>query len=156
MLCLAAWGLLLVACGGGETTPPSDQDQGPRPNSGLREVTLSIGDVTLTAEVADTPETRSVGLMYRDRMPKDHGMIFIFEKPDFQRFYMKNTRIPLDIAFIREDGTIDQVKQMKPYSLERTYSQHRAKYALEMNQGWFEANRVGPGDRIDLSPLEKP
>jgi uncharacterized membrane protein (UPF0127 family) len=143
--------IILVSCEE-EATPPGKK--GPRPNSGLREITISIGEVGITAEVADTPEIRRVGLMHRDEMPRDHGMLFIFEKTDFQRFYMKNTRIPLDIAFIREDGTVDQVKQMKPYSLERTYSQHKVKYALEMNEGWFEAHGLGPGDRVDLSALE--
>jgi len=144
--------LILAACG--EKAPPPPKP-GPTPVTDLRETTLRIGDVPVTAEVADTDKTRQVGLMYRDSMPENHGMIFIFEEPDFRRFYMKNTRIPLDIAYIRDDGTVDQVKQMKPYSMEIIHSQHKVRYALEMNQGWFRKHGFGPGTRVDLSGLEE-
>jgi uncharacterized membrane protein (UPF0127 family) len=144
--------LILAACG--ENTPPPPKP-GPTLATGLPEITLQIGEVAVTAEVADTAKERQLGLMYRDSMPENHGMLFIFEEPDFRRFYMKNTRIPLDIAFIRDDGTIDQVKQMHPFSMDLVYSQHRVRYALEMNQGWFERHGFGPGDTVDLSELEE-
>jgi uncharacterized membrane protein (UPF0127 family) len=142
--------LLLAAC---EKNAAPKPKPGPTPATGLPEITLRIGDVAVTAEVADTPKERQLGLMYRDSMPENHGMIFIFEEPDYRRFYMKNTRIPLDIAFIKDDGTIDQVKQMQPYSMDLIYSQHKVRYALEMNQGWFERHGFGSGDRVDLSEL---
>jgi uncharacterized membrane protein (UPF0127 family) len=66
---------------------------------------------------------------------------------------MRNVKFPLDIAFLREDGTIDEVKQMKAASADLTYSQHKVRYALEMNEGWFEGHGIGAGDRVDLTPV---
>lgn len=148
---IAGWSalLLVAAC----SREPVEPERGARPNEGLREVELSIGDIRITAEVADTEQTRMIGLMHRDSLPADRGMLFVFPKTDYRTFHMKNVKFSLDIAFLREDGAIDEVKQMKAGSVARTYSQHRVKYALEMNQGWFESRGIGPGDRVDLSPI---
>lgn len=155
----ARWGGVLIVPGsilflmvGCDRNPPKSS-QGPRPNEGLREVKLSIGDATITVEVADTDATRMVGLMYRDSLPVDRGMLFIFSESKYQTFYMRNVKFPLDIAFLREDGTIDEIKRMKAASADRTYSQHKVRYVLEMNAGWFESHGIGPGKRVDLSVI---
>jgi uncharacterized membrane protein (UPF0127 family) len=144
--------LLFLGC---EPESPEAQS-GPRPNEGLPEVRLFIDDTVITVEVADTDRTRQVGLMFRDSLPADQGMLFVFEDSEYRTFHMRNVRFPLDIAFIRADGAIDEIKRMKTASLERTYSQHKVKYALEMNEGWFESHGIEPGDRLDLSPVLAP
>lgn len=140
---------LLAGCGGTENgdTPHSD--------SGLETVELTVGTETVTAEIADTTETRSRGLMYRETLPDDHGMLFVYPSPRVVSFWMKNTPLPLDIAYIREDGTIVGVRAMEPESLRSHPSPSAVPYALEMNQGWFSEHDIGIGDRVgNLPPTE--
>lgn len=148
---LVAAGLMILAGCAGDIPEPASA---PKPNSGLREVELSIAGKKSVVEVADTDAARQRGLMYRQSLPQDRGMLFVFPESDYRAFYMKNVAFPLDIAFLREDGTIDEIKHMKAATLDRTYSQHRVRYALEINFGWFESSGIGPGDRVDLSPLQ--
>jgi len=122
----------------------------------VREVRLSIDGVAIVVEVADSDRVRTTGLMYRDHLPRDRGMLFIFPEPKYQTFHMRNVKFPLDIAFLREDGTIDEIKRMKMSAQELTYSQHKVRYALEVNAGWFEAHGIGPGDRVELAPVVTP
>ncbi len=117
----------------------------------LRTATLRIGDVTAKVELAFTAEEQAQGLMYRSWMPEDHGMLFVYREPEFLSFWMKNTSIPLSIAFIRPDGTIDVIREMKPLDTSlRYYSRHKCQFALEMNQSWFSRHKVQPGDRVEL------
>ena len=106
---------------------------------------LTIGTHKLTAEVATTPDQRSLGLMNRFSLKPDHGMLFVFEKNEPLTFWMKNTYIPLSIAFIAPDGRIVNIEDMKPLTEETHYSSGPAMYALEMKKGWFAERGIGPG-----------
>ena len=103
----------------------------------------------LSIEMADTSEKRELGLMHRKHLPKDQGMLFKFQSPTFARFLMKNTYIPLDIAFIDSNGKILQIESMSPLSTKSVYSNNRCKYALKVNKGWFSNNNISIGAKID-------
>lgn len=112
----------------------------------------SGGFASVQAEIADTEEARSLGLMFRSRLEKNHGMLFVFEDLNRRTFWMKNTYIPLSIAYIGKDGIINEIYDMKPLDTSAVYpSQKPAKYALEMVQGWFSDNDIIPGCRIFIS-----
>ena len=116
----------------------------------VRTAQIRIGGVEVTAEIADNEELRGKGLMNRDSLAEDHGMLFVYGAAQVRSFWMRNTRIPLDIAFIDSNGVIINIEQMEPQSDENYYSQGPMMYALEMDRGWFEANGVGPGDRLEF------
>jgi uncharacterized protein len=101
-------------------------------------------------EIADTPEERAEGLMFRSSLPADRGMLFVFPEPQPLAFWMKNTSIPLSIAYIDRDGRILEIHYMEPYSLESVPSRQPALYALEVNRGTFERLGIEPGDRLRL------
>jgi hypothetical protein len=111
--------------------------------------TLTIGKHKAMAEVAITPEQRAVGLMHRFSLKPDHGMLFVFERPETQGFWMKNTFVPLSIAFIAADGRIVSIDDMKPQSEESHFSKGPALYALEMRKGWFAERGIGPGATVE-------
>ena len=117
---------------------------------GTATVQMTLGGRDFTLEVADTDALRQKGLMRRDSMPKDHGMIFVFADEAERSFWMKNTRIPLDIVYVDAKGKIVSIKQMKPYDTRGTPSDGAAQYAIELNEG--TANRVGikAGERLEL------
>lgn len=108
--------------------------------------------VSLQVEIADTPESREQGLMHRQSLKKNSGMMFIFEKDEYLSFWMQNTYIPLDIAYIDRNGIIGEIYQMSP--LDSTSIIRSAKpfrYALEVNRGWFRAHKIHKGSKIDLN-----
>jgi hypothetical protein len=111
-------------------------------------VTLRVGSGTITAEVADTEAERAKGLMKRRELPDDEGMLFVYQRDQKLSFWMKDTTIPLSIAFIAADGTVREIYEMKPLSLRPVESQYSVRYALEVRQGTFERLGVEPGDRI--------
>ena len=111
-------------------------------------VDLQLGERTIRVEIASDDLTRKQGLMYRKSMPEHHGMLFVFARVKTLSFYMKNTLIPLSIAFLDDDGKILQIEDMKPKDETSTVSMMRCRYALEMNQGWFQKNGIGVGDSI--------
>ena len=113
---------------------------------------IKINDKTSYAEVAFTQKARTIGLMFRDALDKDHGMLFIYPQEQSLSFWMKNTKIPLSIAFINSKEVITQIESMAPYSLMSHTSKEKVKYALEMEQGWFEKNRIKVGSKVGLSP----
>ena len=88
--------------------------------------------------------------MFRESLEVDKGMLFIFEGVGKHSFHMKNTRIPLDIAFVKEDGTIESIKELTPYSSLPVYSDGEVLFAIEANRGWFTENNVEVGDEIVL------
>jgi hypothetical protein len=145
--------LLLIAGCGTSDRPPAPVVPDGKPNEGLRTVRLKIGASEPIIEIADTDATLKTGMMYRDSIPGNRGMLFIFPDSNYRGFWMKNTRIPLDIAYIDEDGVIKEIYQMKPYVTDTTRSHYKVKYALEMNEGWFESQGIKAGYAIDLSPL---
>lgn len=118
------------------------------PQSGLPTTELTAGIHVIRAEVASTDATRSTGLMYRKTLPVNGGMLFVFDMTEMQCFWMRNTPLPLSIAFIADDGTIVNIADMAPQSDDTHCSTRPVRYALEMNQGWFESRGVKPGQRI--------
>ena len=110
-----------------------------------------LGSHQFTLEIADTESKRETGLMYRKSMPNDHGMIFVFPDDKIRAFYMANTKIPLDIAFVAADGEVVSVKSMQPMDLRITGSDRAAKYAIEMNLGDAATVGLNAGDHLDLS-----
>ncbi|OHD63197.1 MAG: hypothetical protein A2176_11520 [Spirochaetes bacterium RBG_13_51_14] len=105
--------------------------------------------VLLHVEIADTEELRVKGLMNRRAMDPDRGMLFVFDRELNVSFWMKNTLIPLSIAYVRGDGVISEIYDMKPLDVSVRYPSARpARYAVEVNRGWFERKNIGPGCRI--------
>ena len=113
---------------------------------------IKIDNKTSHAEVAFTQKGRTIGLMFRDTLDEDHGMLFIYPQEKNLSFWMKNTKIPLSIAFINSKGIITQIDSMTPYSLMSHTSKEKVKYALEMEQGWFRKNGIKIGSKVSLSP----
>jgi len=109
---------------------------------------IIIDSVPVVVEVADTPDLRNRGLMFRESIPENSGMLFSFPDNSQRSFWMKNTHVPLSIAFIDKNGFIDSIERMKPRCLENTYSMGTAPYALEMNDGWFQRNGFTRGTRV--------
>lgn len=114
--------------------------------------TLTIRDQKLEVELATTPETRAVGLMNRFSLRTDHGMLFVFETPQPLAFYMRNTYVPLSIAFVDSRSRIVNIEDMRPLDESTHWSKGLAKYAIEMRQGWFAAKGIGPGDSVEGLP----
>ncbi len=140
LLVLAAW--LVV---------PAWADE--RPQLDLPRTTLSAGMHLIQVQVASTPEQRATGLMHRTEMPVNEGMLFVFEQPAGQCFWMKNTRIPLTAAFIADDGTIVNLADMKPQTLDAHCSKAPVRYVLEMNQGWFAKRHIQAGHKLKAPAL---
>ncbi len=110
---------------------------------------LTIDSFTAYAEVAARADERTQGLMYRTALAPDSGMLFVFDSAEFQRFWMKNTLIPLSIAYIDSAGTITDILEMTPLDTTTLYASSRpVPYALEMNRGWFAARGIRPGARV--------
>ncbi len=135
---------LLLAAAGAAVAAPAIVE--------LPTTTLTIGKQKLVAEVAATTEQRTVGLMHRFSLRPDHGMIFVFEQAEPQAFWMKNTFIPLSIAFIGSDGRIINIEDMAPQDESMHWSRGPAQYALAMRKGWFAERGIAPGDRVDGLP----
>ena len=125
------------------------------PQTGLPRVALSAGMHRIDAQVAQTNEQRATGLMHRKEMPQHEGMLFVFERPTVQCFWMKDTLLPLSAAFIADDGTIVNIADMKPLALDSHCSDKPVRYVLEMNQGWFAKKGVKPGARLNGGPFSR-
>lgn len=119
----------------------------------LPRVTLKAGMHLIQAQVAATPEQRATGLMFRTDMPANEGMLFVFEQPAGQCFWMKNTLLPLTAAFVADDGTIVNLADMKPQTLDSHCSEKPVRYVLEMHQGWFAKRGIGSGFRLGGAPF---
>ena len=124
--------------------------QAPQPT--LRTTKLTAGIHVITAEIASTPQSRMIGLMMRERLAPNHGMVFVFEDKSQHCFWMRNTLIPLSIAFIDDDGTVVSIADMSPKSEASTCPQRPVRYALEMDQGWFAKRGVTAGQKISGLP----
>jgi uncharacterized membrane protein (UPF0127 family) len=145
--------LLLAAIVTLSAAPVSAQGQ---PQLRLPVVQLSAGMHAIRAQVAATPEQRATGLMFRREMPSNEGMLFVFEQPSSQQcFWMKDTLLPLSIAFLADDGTIINLADMQPQSLDGHCSAKPVRYALEMNRGWFAQRGIKPGFKL-TGPGGKP
>lgn len=119
----------------------------------LPRVTLSAGMHQIDAQVAQTPEQRATGLMHRQQMPQHEGMLFVFDRPSVQCFWMKNTLLPLSIAFVADDGTVVNLDEMKPQTLDSHCSSSPVRYVLEMNRGWFAKKGIKPGFKLAGKPF---
>ncbi len=126
------------------------------PQMNLPVVQLQAGMHNIRAQVATTVDQRATGLMRRKEMPQHEGMLFVFEQPSVQCFWMKNTLLPLSIAFVADDGTIVNVREMQPQSLESHCSDKPVRYVLEMNRGWFDKKGIKPGAKLAGEPFKKP
>lgn len=111
--------------------------------------TITINGKKLKAKVATTPREEARGLMYDEVLGDDEAMLFEYPSERGLSFWMKNTKIPLSIAFIQKDGTVSEIRDMKPFDLDSVKSAKPAKWALEVNQGWFSKNNVKVGDKIN-------
>ena len=119
-------------------------------------INLMIKNAKIAVEIVDTEEKRMLGLMYRSALAQDQGMLFIFDQVGTYPFYMKNTKIPLSIAFIDSNGIILDIQQMTPFD-EQTehYPNEPFLFALETNQGWFLEKRIKVGDTVFGMPKYK-
>lgn len=148
---LFAWGCTPPADTGNEATLRAAE---PSAAAGVSLVELPppatawiiFGADTVVAEVAQTEDDRARGLMYREELGAEAGMLFVFPESAVRSFWMENTYIPLDIAFMDASFRIVDIQQMEPMTTNPHMSRGPAMYALEVNQGWFEAHGVRPGD----------
>jgi uncharacterized membrane protein (UPF0127 family) len=114
---------------------------------------LTAGIHNIQAQVAQTPEQRATGLMFRPAMPTNDGMLFAFEDAGVQCFWMKNTLLPLSAAFVADDGTVVNIEDMKPQTLDSHCSKKPVRFVLEMNQGWFAKRGIKAGDKLSGTPF---
>ena len=123
-----------------------------QPQEGLPVLQLNAGMHLIRAELAADYASRMRGLMFRASMPVNAGMLFIFEEAGPQCMWMKNTLIPLSVAFMDDGGAIINVEDMQPQTEDSHCARKPARYALEMNKGWFAARGIKPGSRIGGIP----
>lgn len=121
----------------------------------LATIPLQINQTSILAELAQTESERAQGLMFRQSLNKDSGMLFVFEQPIGACFWMKNTPLALSIAFITEQGTISNIEHMQPFSTQSHCPIVPIKYALEMEQGWFAQNTIQAGDSVQALPTPR-
>lgn len=121
-------------------------------DAGLAIAHVKVGPHPLTVEVAATEAQRSQGLMFRAKLGRDDGMLFVFDDPGYYAMWMKNTLIPLSVAFIDGDGVILNILDMEPKTLDSHAAAGPARYAIETNKGWFAAHKVKAGDRVTGIP----
>lgn len=118
----------------------------------FKTIRLKAGKQIIHAEVAATEADREKGLMHRKSLPENNGMLFVFEMPAKSCMWMKDTAIPLSVAFINYEGLILNIEEMKPYTVDSHCSEGWIRYALEMNAGWFKKNGLKPGSKIEGLP----
>lgn len=120
---------------------------------------LELGESLLEVEIANTQEERARGLMFRENLPEGSGMLFVFEKPGVLSFWMKNTLIPLSVAFFDEDQKLLNIEDMYPFQNEAlphaAKSVASARYALEVPQGWFSKQKIAPGMKFSFLDQDK-
>ena len=115
----------------------------------LPEIPLTVNGHKLTAEVAQTNPARMQGLMHRRMLPENRGMLFVFDNVGIHGMWMKNTYIPLSVAFLDERGVIINIADMEPHTTDGHSATGPAKYALEVNRGWFAKHGIKPGARVE-------
>jgi uncharacterized membrane protein (UPF0127 family) len=123
------------------------------PQTQLQRITLSAGIHQMDIQVALTPEQHQIGLMYRSEMPQNEGMLFVFQAPSKQCFWMKNTILPLTAAFVADDGSIVNLEDMKAQTTDSHCSLKPVRYVLEMNQGWFSKKGLKAGSKLVGRPF---
>jgi uncharacterized membrane protein (UPF0127 family) len=131
------------------TVPASAQQK-------FRVIPLTAGMHLIQAEIAANDKDRQQGLMFREKMGPNEGMVFVFDAPATVCMWMKNTLLPLSVAFIDEGGKIVNIEDMAPQTTQSHCAKKPVRYALEMNQGWFKQKNVKPGSTIAGLPSPKP
>ena len=116
---------------------------------------VKVGSHPLTVELALSEPQRMQGLMHREKLGRDDGMLFVFDEPAYQSMWMKNTLIPLSVAFLDADGRILNILDMEPQTLDTHTSAGPSVYAIETNKGWFEQNNVKAGEKVTGLPKPK-
>jgi len=139
---------LLAGCADEPSTPPPAAEAPQR----LPTATIRVGDVPLVVEVADTQAERQRGMMFRRRLGPDEAMLFVFEGESNLRFWMKNTYVDLDLAYLSADGTILEIARLHAHNTEYVYSREPARFALETPAGWLTAHGIEEGDRVTIPP----
>ncbi|MGJ7526481.1 DUF192 domain-containing protein [Variovorax sp. GB1P17] len=119
-----------------------------QPQTDLARTQLSVGLYKIDVQIAQTPLQREIGLMFRKEMPQAEGMIFVFEQPATQCFWMRNTILPLTAAFVADDGRIVNLVDMQPMTENSHCSLEPVRYVLEMNQGWFAKKNIKKGAKL--------
>ena len=119
-------------------------------NSDLQTQVIRINQWEVTVETADTLESQEKGLMGRESLDENRGMLFVYDRDAKKSFWMKNTTIPLSIAYIAADGTIREIYDMEPLSTRTVDSRYSVRYALEVNQGAFERHGIKAGDKVEF------
>lgn len=130
-------------------------DSAPPPESDLPIATIRVGNHEISVEVAADRETRNRGLMFRESMPENHGMLFVFPSERRLGFWMKNTSLPLSIAYADRTGRIVRIADLTPHDERPVPSVEPALYALEMNRDWFKKRGVLVGDQLRKLPKVK-
>ena len=125
---------------------------GPQPR--LQTIDLTAGIHVIKTELALTLPQQMTGMMWRTEMANNEGMLFVYEQPDTRCFWMRNTLLPLSIAFIADDGSIVNIADMKPKSDQSHCSTKPVRYALEMRQGWFDKRGLKPGLKLRGAPFK--
>ncbi len=143
--------LCLLGLALGLAAGPALAQTAPQPK--LDSVTLSAGMHNIRAEVAATPLQTQTGMMFRSEMAQHEGMLFVFDVPQRRCFWMKNTLLPLSIAFIADDGRIVNLADMQPQSEQSHCAAEPVRFALEMNQGWFAKRGIKPGFKLKGAPF---
>ena len=138
-LLLAASTLFAASCAHAQTDEPQ---------TNLPRTVVTAGMYRIDSQVAATPQQREIGLMFRKEMPQQEGMLFVFERPGVQCFWMKNTLLPLTAAFVDDDGTIVNLADMQPQTTTSHCSDKPVRYVLEVNQGWFAKKKMKAGLRL--------
>lgn len=123
------------------------------PQTDLPRTQLTAGMHLIDAQLAQTPQQRQTGLMFRKTMPQAEGMLFVFDAPAQQCFWMKNTLLPLTAAFIEDDGTIVNTEDMLPQTTDSHCSKRPVRFVLEMNRGWFANKGIKPGSKLAGAPF---
>jgi uncharacterized protein len=119
----------------------------------LPAIRLNAGIHNIQAEVARSAAEREIGLMFRTALGANDGMLFVFEQPGQQCFWMKNTLLPLSVAFIADDGSIVNIDTMKPQTLDSHCSEKPVRFVLEMNEGWFAKRGIKAGSKLRGAPF---
>jgi uncharacterized membrane protein (UPF0127 family) len=151
MTCVKPWAAAALAAFLTCFALPGSAQTGPQPR--LRTIDLQAGIHIIKAELALTPEQQATGMMFRKEMGTNEGMLFVNEEPGMRCFWMRNTLIPLSIAFIADDGSIVNIADMEPRSEKSHCSAKPVRYALEMNLGWFARRGMKPGTRLSGAPF---
>ena len=136
---------LLLACLGGPALATAQAQR-------LPTTQLTAGIHLITAEIAATDPARTRGLMFRQSLPTNHGMLFIFDYKAVHCMWMRNTLIPLSVAFVEDDGSIVNIEDMQPHDERSHCAKKPVRYALEMTQGWFSQKGVLPGMKLGRLP----